>query len=438
MASPPAATQRDAPAPTAREVANNPGLLQVALMLRGVRLAPRARQRVRRRPGPVAAFGNVGDIDLILPARTWASAPAGGPQAGSSPWVLDVDADSVQFVLCYRPGPDTSGECPDPIPVEYVPPSPLYERTTSRGVPLWQFATLHGGYLALSAVARCAFVGSDGQCRFCSLSALGGGDERVPVEDIVEAVRIARDHHRIEMVYLSIGYDATPDGGIRQVEPYVRELKRHFDVLIAVDALPPADDAWIDRTYAMGVDSLSYNLEVFDPDRFARICPGPARAIGRARFLDALSYATTVFPAGAVTCHLIVGLEPLASTRQGIDELVGRRVVPVLPIFRPFKGRDLRSESDRGATALTTGELARLYAYLYKALRAARIPMQWVRQISAVTTPAEGRFFVEDGGKVSLWERLLGAHRRPSALLSDWRRALRVKEVDDSLHSSGL
>src|SRR5690606_33068281 len=139
--------------------------------------------------------------------------------------------------------------------------------------------TVHGPYLALSPTNRCAFLTDRDRCRFCSVGQDAPTHAGLPVDDVVEAVRVARAGHPIDMVYLSVGDLGTRDGGVAFLEPYVAAIKKHFDVLVAVDALPPATDDWIDRTYAMGVDAVSYNLEIWDPHRFARICPGPARAI---------------------------------------------------------------------------------------------------------------------------------------------------------------
>ena len=176
--------------------------------------------------------------------------------------------------------------------------------------------------------------------------------------------------------------------------------------------------------------------EIFDPERFEAICPGPAKELGRARYLEALAHAATVFPSGATICHLIVGLEPLASTRQGIDELTNIGVVPVLPIHRPFKGIDMR-QSPEAAEPFSTRELSALYGALYQRLRERNIQMRWVRGLSVTTTPAEGRFFVSDAGGIAGLLARLG-DRAPSSVLSDWRRALRVQKADGSYKSSGL
>lgn len=415
--------------PDVAAIFGHPGLLKLELMRFGVRLTDIAARQAQPHQARKGSFGNAADLDLMLDPATWVSAPQGSARAARSPYELHFDDG---FLLRSVTDPTQQRR------VELVPPSPFYERTTSSGVPLSRFGTIHGSYLALSPFTRCEFVGTTEQCRFCSLDAQVTSQPMLPVEDIVEAVRIAREAQRIDMVYLSIGHLGGDDAGVRQLEPYVRAVKKAFDLLVAVDSLPPRADAWIDRAYAMGVDSIAYNLEIFDPEAFERICPGPARSVGRARYLDALSYAATVFPSGAVTCHLIVGLEPLERTREGIDELVSRRVVPVLPMFRPFKGIDMGDE--QCCAALTTVELSELYGYLYQQLRAARINMSWVRNISVVTTPAEGRYFSDEpGGLTGLLRKLTGGRdRSPSTTLADWRRALRVKEVDESLKSSGL
>jgi len=146
--------------------------------------------------------------------------------------------------------------------------------------------------------------------------------------------------------------------------------------------------------------------------------------------LDALSYATTVFNEGAVVSHLIVGLEPLEDTLAGIDDLVDRRVVPVLPVFRPFKGIDMRHEHGLELPPITTEDLSGVYAYLYTRLLERRIPMGWVRDMSVVTTPMEGRFFVgQEAALVGFFKRVFAdPHRKPSPRWVDIRRALRVRE----------
>jgi len=58
--------------------------------------------------------------------------------------------------------------------------------------------------------------------------------------------------------------------------------------------------------------------------------------------------------------------------------------------------------------------------------------MGWVRDISVVTTPVEGRFFVGEEVRLKGFLRGLlntGLGRRAAAGLSDLRRSLRVREA---------
>ena len=416
--------------PTPSEIFGNPGLLKLELIQHGVRLDASISPEIAppARHGP--AFVNAWDLDLILPQETWISVPTSSAWGGRSSYLLRAEGDGHALVYAPEGSPEDTTLS---VPVEIPPRSPFYERTTATGIPLSRLGSVHGSHLALSPISECSFVGTQGQCRFCSLD--GMPQDRVPVDDVIEAIRIANEHRRIEMVFLNVGHLPGEDSGIRALEPYIRAIKRTFDILVAVDALPPKDNAWIDRTYAMGVDSVSYNLEIFDPDRFATICPGPARDLGRGRYLEALAHAATVFPSGATICHLIVGLEPLESTRAGIETLTAMGVVPVLPIHRPFKGIDMR-QTPEASEPFSTRELSDLYGELYQQLRDRNIQMRWVRGLSVATTPAEGRFFVMETGLSGLLARI--GDRAPSSVLSDWRRALRVQKVDGSFKSSGL
>ncbi len=412
---------------TPGEILGNLGLLKLELMRCGVQLEGSDDSN------PTAhAFGHAADLDLILPENTWVTAPvASVHHTPPSPFLRRLEGKKGELTWSGEHSPPLK-----PIPVQLPSKGRFGEAKTQDGVPILSFGSLHGNFLALSPIGDCQYVGQASQCKFCSLPA--EAKRRIEVDDILEAIRVGREDRKVEMVFLNVGVLGGDDRGIRSLEPYIRAIKKTFDILVAVDALPPANNAWIDRTYAMGVDSISYNLEVFSENRFQELCPGLAQDIGRTRFLDALAYAATVFPPGAVISHLIVGAEPLESTQEGIATLIDRKVVPVLPVYRPFKGIDLRVGTT-GLTVPSTRQLSALYGTLYQQLKQARIPMSWVQQISAVTTPAEGRFFIEESGLTGLLQKLSPLGKgAPSSMLSDWRRSLRVKEVDDSLKSSGL
>lgn len=410
------------------QIHTNPGWLKLELMAKGLVLGEGAHEidGISREEvcGP-SLFGNIRDLDLVLPGGTWASVPVVAGRLATSPYTLSCVDGRHQIGV--------EGSLRDPIPVTVRPPSRLMDYTTSSGRPFRQFGTVHGPYMALSPSNRCSFLQDGDRCGFCGVPEIEGGGGPVPVEDIVEVVRVARSEHRLDMVVLSVGHLGTDDGGVTFLEPYLRALKKHFDILVGVDALPPSDNIWIDHTYGMGADAVSYNLELFDPKRFEEVCPGVHREIGRGRFLEALEYAASVFPSGATSCHLMVGLEPIAATRDGIEQLTRIGVLPVLPVYRPFKGRDLRFDQGAAAFAPRLDELGGLYAHLYRAVRDRRINLNVIRDVALATTPLDARFFAEeDSFFASLVHRVQGTRfaRRASAVLSDLRRSLRVRPVE--------
>ena len=411
----------------------NPGLLKLHLMMRGLRLPEPVREGLQNDLFGAtghALFGSAGDLDLSLPQDIWVTVPVLHGEAMASPYELVRHGDG--YAIAVDPPDGEPSERAKPTKVKVLGRSRFFDHTTSTGIPYGRIGTVHGPYLALSPTNQCSFLNNADRCRFCGVGSDGGTHAGVPVDDILEAIRIAREEHPVNMVYLSVGHLGTDDGGVTFLEPYVEAIKKHFDILVAVDALPPATNDWIDRTYAMGVDSVSYNLEIFDPDRFALLCPGPARVIGRQRFLEALSYATTVFPSGGVTCHLIVGLESLECTHAGVEALTEMGVLPVLPVYRPFKGRDLRGDADVMRFEPSLEELIEVYTHLYEAVRDKKLGLNLVRDLAIVTTPLDARFF---GGETGWWSslrhRMMSTRiaRRTSARLSDLRRRLRVREA---------
>jgi len=404
----------------------NPGLLKFDLAIRGARLG----RGVHDHPD-IIQLAEQGDyaartLELVLPEDVWVSVPIGDRFTAASPYELSA-AGSV-FVV------DGNGQRCE---VRIVPPPRFYAEKTRAGVPMWRVGTAYGGHLSINPAAGCDFVPRRLACRFCDLPTRAPEREApLAVADVVDTVRAAFAEGAVEFVYLHIGYLEGDDAGIGFLEPYVRAIKRHFDTLVAVQLQPPRTNAWIDRTYAMGVDALSYSVEIHDPELLQRHCAGRAAHVGRERYYDALAHAATVFPSGTVWSDLIVGLEPTASTIAGIDALVGLGVLPVLSLFRPLDDTLLHDHPLPSAD-----EVAPVFAHLFNAVLKARINMHWVRDLSFAMTPIEARFFADDDARANAGlgtfyrSRLGGIAARN---LSRLRRRLRVRQVSDSFDSSHL
>ncbi len=374
---------------------------------------------------PSVAFARHGarldgtSLDILLPGGIWVSAPIDERRAAESPFVL-VAEGSRHFLV--RPAAD--GATSLRLEVHPTPPPGFLERRTSRGIPMARIATLRGSHLIVSPGSACGFSVRGTPCRFCLEGARGLADrDGVTVGDVVETVRAAFDEGVGESVYFNTGFYDGEDGGIAYLAPYIEAVRKHFDTLVATQVHPPRADRWIDRTYALGVDALSYNLEIFDKDLLNRHCIGRARYIGRDRYLDALGYAASIFPSGTVWSDLVIGLEPAASTRAGIDALAGMGVVPVVSLF------------GGGAATPPPSEATPLLAHLYRAVRQRGINMGWVRDLGLGVTPLEARHFAGDGARLAVTVQHLSRSRLGSLAargLARFRRRLRVRKAGES------
>jgi hypothetical protein len=381
----------------------NLALLKLQLLFHGIRAG-------RDLPSPLT--NPFGLIHLALPEKVFVSVHL-NTNGAESPFTLRRDGQ--RFLL------DIAGGAP--VPVQWTPPLTSYERRTSSGVLVSDILTVHGDFIAVHPSHPCRFGQSGLSCRYCGSSKELSDHPPFTPRDLVEAIALVMEEKRCDVVSLSSGHVETPDGGVERLEKWVAEIRKHLNVLIALDLVPPETNDWIDRTYAMGVDALYYDSDFFNPDDEA------SREFQKhkSRQLEALAYAAKIFPTGAVLSHLVVGLEPLEETRASIDLMIDRGVVPVLAYFPPYGGSNLRSR-----WTATPEQVIPIYAHLYERLVRTRINPHWVQQYDVVVTSLEGRFLSAESPRYHLKLKNFYETRMGRAVrfgLASLRRHLRVREV---------
>ncbi|HXJ35202.1 MAG TPA: radical SAM protein [Candidatus Eisenbacteria bacterium] len=390
--------------------------LKIALATRGVRIDDRMRAEL----GLVPDFTPT-TLDLVLPGDVRVIAP------------IENGALAAYAVVAEHGRAHVVGD--DTVRVEVRTGSipRFYGRRTSAGRPMWQVGTVHGAHLLVTPTATCGFSVRGAPCSFCREGARPPGEREsaISIAEVIEVVRAAFEEGAADFVYFNSSVFDAEDGGIGFLTPYVEAVRKHFDTFVAVQVHPPRTNAWIERTYAMGVDALSYNLELFDPQVLDRHCIGRMRYIGRERYLEALAHAASVFPAGTVWSDLVLGIEPAASTMAGIDALAAMGVVPVLSMYHPAGGT---------APEVTAEDAASVGGHLYRTARERKLTMTWVRDLALGITPFEASQLTGEaapGGAVqALTRSRLGAFAARG--LARFRRRLRVRAISDSLDSSHL
>ncbi len=364
-------------------------------------------------------------LELVVAPGTRVSVPVDAAGTAPAPFRL-IGADGRYWLIDPRTGGGTR------LDVRPATTPRFYGRRTSSGLPMRRAASVLGDHLLVHPAGACGFSVQGTPCRFCVEGARARGDREAvaTVPDVIEVVRAAFEEGAAEFVYLNSDVFDAEDGGLSFLAPYVEGIRKHFDSLVAVQVHPPRTDRWIDWAYALGVDALSFNLEIYDPHLLDRHCIGRMRYIGRQRYLDALGHAAAVFPSGTVWSELVLGLEPAESTMAGIDALAALNVVPVVSTRRALAP---------AAVALDPADLERILAHLYRAVRERGINMGWVRDLVTGVSPLEAH---PDGG-APLARAVHGLTRsRLGAIaargLARFRRRLRVKSISDSFDASHL
>ena len=357
----------------------NPGRTKLSLVSRGVAL-PEGLPQASRWISQANAIETV--LDIRLPTGQMCTVPVGQPYTEKSTFSLHHQGDKTEL--------HCAGEV---SPVTLLPAPAFYQKTTRSGARMGSFAALHDRLLILHPFLGCGFFNKPGQaCQYCQYDSMLNAAEpplRDPLE-LVETVRAALAEREVDTVYLYNGYSPSDDVGLRKLVAVVALLRKHLGHRqIALETVAPSDLSAIDELYEAGLDVFVCNVEVYDADRFAEICPGKQAIGGQKAIYRALSHARSVFRSGAVVSHLIVGLEPLKSTIAGMKMLVGQGIVPMLLPFRPLPGTAL---SDCPLASLDDVEQALLVQY--ELLESSGMPTHRLRDMGRVLTPMESGLLV--------------------------------------------
>lgn len=382
--------------------------LEVDLFCRGLRVPDHVSLEGARGISRMRA-GLGSGLELTVPTHSrlkpaiWMNAPVVEPFVRESPYELEGSPAAGYAVTDTRSG----HRYPVSIPREPA----WYRHSTTSGVPMSRIGVLQGTYLGIYINPVCAFWNykEPVHCRFCTTGRNVGGDdiETKTVEDVVETCRAAKRESGITFVHLNGGFQGSR--GTAFAEPYIRAIKEQVGLLVGVQLTPERDFRNYDRLMALGVDHLSFCLEFFDPDWFARVCPGKDRMLGQDLFLAAMDYCASKLPRGAVSGEIIAGVEPLASTIAGLERIASAGAFPTVCIFRPTVGSDMEDWPSPDPDEMRT-----VMREMYDACRRHRIPIGLAPniEVSLVVNPDDAAL---------LAPRTAGFYAYEA-----WRRTLRV------------
>ena len=273
--------------------------LEIDLFCHGLRLPPGALLPGAR--GVTRTRAGLGSgLEIAIPAplakrEIWVNVPIAEAFVQTTPYRLTGDAKAGYAIVDER----DDSIYPIRLPAE---PS-WYTRQTSRDVPMNRIGVMQGTYLGIYVNPVCAFwnYAPPQNCRFCTTGQNVGTAEAAvkTVDDVVETCWAAKEESGITFVHLNGGFQGSR--GLAFIAPYVEAIKKDVGLLVGVQLAPEQDMTGYDRLIALGVDHLSFCLELLDPEWFARICPGKARVHGQQLYFDAMRYCVSRMPRGAVS-----------------------------------------------------------------------------------------------------------------------------------------
>lgn len=375
----------------------------------------------RARPVLRTRAGLGSGLELRLGRDTFVNVPVVEPFAARSPYEVRVAAHGAVEVSL--DGRRVAHGRVAPRPAWYDEPAPS-------GRPMRRVATMQGTVLAVYAGRVCDFwVRGDARparenCRFCAVGLnLGADDDVEKTEaDVLATVKAARRDPRLAYVDFNAGH-ADDFGQVDRLLPLLARLKRETGLLVGVQVPPHPDRARWAALRAAGVNRVSFCVELFEPKRFASVCPGKARVYGQAAYFEAVATCVSLAREGprlepwVVNGELVAGLEPPSATIAGIDALVRLGAVPTVCAFRPLIGTDLAD-----AAPPSPDELAPVFAALYERCVAAGLPIGVASAVrpSLVLLAEEARALVAP----DVLRRLRPARRRLAARVLLGRLAL--------------
>lgn len=291
------------------------------------------------RPWTTADYPSTSGITLRMAHDVWVNAPI---SRYNSNFVHDpslrLEHDGTRFAVVE--GERSWGAEPVPVPA-------YFREHNEQGQPYTDFAHTHADRVRISPVDGCAVA-----CRFCDLPYTARYRKRSP-DGLIDAVgRALRDQVLpARHVLISGGTPRPADHGWLNAL-YEAVVTGHPGVPVDLMMMPVEGLLDLSHLNRVGVRGLSINLEVFDQDVARRTMRGKWK-LGRATYLDFIEQAVDEFGPGRVRSLVLVGLEDLDSTLEGVKALAERGCEPVLSPFRPDPATPLASHAPPSVAMLT-------------------------------------------------------------------------------------
>lgn len=277
----------------------------------------------------VKRTSNMG-IQLLLSESIIASVPYNEEENSNSEYYL-YEQDNKLYLTNKM---TTIEVCPFPLKSPF-----WYDYKLKNGKFISDYIQKEGRDVLICSVSpSCCYFSKNEQCAFC---ALNGGiitKEENRADYIIEALKIIlTEDDTIKSINLTGGNLYTSDRGANQYIRILKEIRSVSNIPIAIEMSPPEDLEILEDCHKFGATAIEMNVEIWDDKIRKMMMPGKGK-IKREYYIEAWKKAAKIFGKGNVGSAIIIGLESLESSLEGIKAMIEIGCLPSIIPFKPSTG----------------------------------------------------------------------------------------------------
>lgn len=301
--------------------------LKISIMCKGVKISQNAEKALTKEgkvPLSVFEYPTTSGISTILPNDIYVNAQFSGKFVNSD---LIIDYKDGKYKILYNN---------KDIPIKVLPLPDYIGEKSEEGFIYDNVIMTHTDRMRISPISGCFF-----DCKYCDENRVKY--EKIPVKKLKQAIDIALKDKNLKPKHMLIS-GGTPkiedreylDNVYKEITQFLNSKDISTDIMLA----PRMDEGFLVKLKSWGVNGLSINLEIFNPEMARRYNPAKHK-ITRENYFKFIKESVNLFGKGKIRSILIVGLEPIEETIKGVEEIAKLGCDIVLSPFVPSENTDL-------------------------------------------------------------------------------------------------
>ena len=235
----------------------------------------------------------------------------------------------------------------------FLPKPNFWSYETKNGIKTKRYAQMYGlnclnfslfsyfDTMSANCFSGCEFQNCGMGCKFCSVTSTVDKGSPIIVkkdaQELAEICQMATDHDNIDYIIITggsyINSDVEFDKHINVIKAIRTHLPWNGRIKGNVSMMPPKDTNRLIELYENGVDSPSFNMEVWPESAFKVFCPGKAKFVGFDRIIFSLQKLVSYYGYGMVWSNFVAGLVPIQDMKNGFRFMAENGIIPGANIY---------------------------------------------------------------------------------------------------------